>query len=247
MDELKKDGLSPEEENAAAQAEAEDTAAEEAVVDAEEITEEKNELETELENLRDMFQQELDKAAAGVDSDDSGMLIQELEEIYEEEAEQEIPEEDFCECCGEKIRFKEFDEDYPYCEDCRNAMKKYPLRKSGILAFLASIALVVASVWVSYPYMNDAVNLADASANYQEGYVMTALQSYYSYFNGSKTGDGVSKRALSEIIEGYVNLGYHTNAADLINTYYSEADLKKPWNKKYSSVIKEATVLTETY
>lgn len=240
MDELKKDGLLSEEERS-------EEITEEAYLPEEE-TDENGALMEELENIRDMFQEELDRASAE-DYDEDGMLIQELEsdEDYADEDEEEIAPEDLCQCCEKKIRFKEFDEDYPYCEDCRNAMKKYPIRKSGVLALLVSAILFVASIYVSYPYLNDAFAVAETSANYKSGYVMSALQDYFAYFNGGKTGEGISKRAFDEIIEGYNKLGYQTNGAQLIITYYTEDDLKKPWNKKYASVIKEATVLTETY
>ena len=244
MDELKKeDGLLPEEE--------ETEAAEEITEEASEPQDEadgREELLEELENIRDMFQEELDKANAEPE-DGEGMLIQELEgdEEYAEEEEEEIAPEDLCQCYEEKRRFKELGEDYPYCEDCRNSMKKYPMRKSGIIAFLVAAVLFVASYTLCYPYMNDAINVAEASANYKSGYVMSALQSYYSYFNGGKSGEGISMRAFDEIIDGYNKLGYQTNGAQLINTYYSEDDLKKPQNKKYAETVKEATVLTETY
>ena len=244
MDELKKeDGLLPEEEEKEAVGEIT-----EEISAAEEESDAQEELIEELEGIRDMFQEELDKANAEADSEE-GMLIQELEgdEEYSEEEEEEIAPEDLCECCEEKRRFKELSEDYPYCEDCRNAMKKYPMRKSGIFAFLISVVLLVASYTLSYPYMNDAVTVADASSNYKSGYVMSALQSYYSYFNGGKSGTGISMRAFDEIIEGYNKLGYQTNGAQLINTYYSEEELKKPQNKKYAETVEAATVLTETY
>lgn len=244
MDELKKeDGLLPEEE----EKEAAEEITEEASVPEEEA-EGQEELLEELESIRDMFQEELDKANAETE-DEEGMLIQELEgdEESSEEEEEEIAPEDLCQCCEEKRRYKELREDYPYCEDCRNAMKKYPMRKSGILAFLVAAVVLVASYTLCYPYMNDAITVAEASANYKSGYIMSALQSYYSYFNGGKSGEGISKRALSEIIDGYNKLGYQTNGAQLINTYYSEDDLKKPQNKKYAEAVKGATVLTETY
>ncbi len=242
MDELKKDGLLPEEEN-----EVNEEITEETYLPEEE-NDENGALMEELENIRDMFQEELDRASA--EEGEDGMLIQELEnhgEYEEDEEDEEIAPEDLCQCCERKIRFKEFDEDYPYCEDCRNAMKKYPLRKSGILAVLVSVILFVASVYASYPYLNDAFAIAESSANYKSGYVMSALQNYFAYFNGGKSGEGISKRAFDELIDGYNKLGYHTNGAQLINTYFNENDLKKPWNKKYASVVKEATVLTETY
>ncbi|MBQ7116725.1 MAG: hypothetical protein IJN88_00790 [Clostridia bacterium] len=245
MDELKKDGLLPEEEDNTASGEMTED-----FLSDEEASEEKEELYEELENIRDMFQQELDRASA--EEYEDGMLIQELEnhdELSEEydTDEQEIPPEDLCQCCEEKIRFKELGDDYPYCEDCRNAMKKYPLRKSGILAALIAVILFLASIYISYPYLNDAMTVADASANYKSGNIMSALQTYYSYFNGAKSAEKISNRAFSEIIAGYNKLGYQANGAELINVYYTEDQLKRPWNKKYADTVKEATVLTETY
>lgn len=243
MDELKKDGLLPEEESIA-DTEVTEEPAEEASVPEKE-SDEKEELIEELENIREMFQAELDRAAAG--EDEEGMLIQELEDDAETEEDKEIVPEDLCQCCEEKIRFKEFDEDYPYCEDCRNAMKKYPMRKSGIFAFFVAIILFFGSFWFSYPYMEDVITVVGSSANYKSGYIMSALQSYYAYFSGSKSGEAISKRALDEIIEGYGKLGYQNNSAELIKTYFSEDDLKKLSNKKYADAVKEATVLEETY
>ena len=195
MDELKKDGLLPDEEGLAP-----DESAEEPFRTFGEA-DETDELMEELEGIRNMFQDELDKAS----EESNGMLIQELEneEIdCTDDEDEEIAPEDLCQCCEEKIRFKELDEDYPYCEDCRNAMKKYPMRKSGILAFLLSLAIFAGSLSLSYPYLSDAMTVADASSAYKSGYVMSALQSYYSYFNGAKTAEGISKRAFDEIIEG---------------------------------------------
>lgn len=204
-----------------------------------------NELIEELESIRDMFQEELDKA---YQEDEDGIIIQELEDItYEEEDEEEIPEEELCECCGEKARSKEYGEGYPYCEDCRNLMKKYPLRSGAIIMAILMIAAFVGSIYVSYPYMNDAVTVADASGYYQSGYTMSALQSYYAYFNGGKSGEAISKRAFNEILDGYSKTGYQTDAASLVQTYYDEDALKRPWNKKYAAIVDEATILSETY
>ncbi len=241
MKEFEKDEILEEEEaDAVSQAETE-----EASEDVSQPEANGNDLAEELENIRDMFQEELDKASR---EEEDGIIIQELEDVsYEEENEEEISEEDLCECCGEKARSEEYGEDYPYCEDCRNLMKKYPLRSGAILMALLMFAVFIGSVYFSYPYMNDALTVADASSYYQSGQIMNALQSYYAYFNGGKSGDAISKRAFNEILDGYVKTGYQTDAATLIQTYYDEDALSKPWNKKYADIVKEATVLSETY
>lgn len=209
---------------------------------AEEISEEADlpqeySLEKELEDIRDMMQAELDKAAGGDD-----VLIQELEDVSDEPAEdeEELP---LCECCEEKPA----EEGSVYCEDCINLMKKYPLRKSGI--FMTVIMLVVfgISMYLSYPYMEDAFIVADASSNYKAGNTMTALQSYYAYFNGGKKGSAVSRKALSECVDGYLKTGYHSDAATLIGTYFDEKALTLPWNQKYAKAVAEADMLSDTY
>ena len=102
MDELKKDEILEESEEAVeADAPAEETVEDvetdfsEEIPEAEEIAEEKSELEAELEEIRDMFQKELDAAREGNDTE---MLIQELDEEVAAEEEENLPK---CECCGE--------------------------------------------------------------------------------------------------------------------------------------------------
>lgn len=202
--------------------------------------EEENSLEKELEEIRDMMQQELDKAYA---SSDDEIVIQELEDIQYEDGDEEEINVPLCECCEEKPR----GENSPFCDECLNLMKKYPLRKSGVFMTLLMIVFFGVSLYLSYPYMTDSLTVADASANFNSGYTMSALQSYYTYFNGGKTGEAISKKAFNEILEGYTKTGYHNDAATLIRTYYDEDDLSKPWNKKYAQIVDAATVLTETY
>lgn len=244
MNEFEKDEILEEEEDTSPEIEEDDEDEDETDSEAEitdDVTDEESDsLEKELENIRDILQQELDKAAVYSEED---MVIQELEDIeYEEESEDELPAE-LCECCEENPK----GEDSPYCDECLRLMKKYPLRKSGILMTVIMIVFFAASMLLSYPYMTDALTVADASANYHSGYTMNALQSYYAYFNGGKTGDAISKRAFDENIEGYLKTGYHSDAVSLIETYYNETALSMPWNKKYADTINEATVLSETY
>lgn len=250
MKEFEKDEILDEEElSSDFQAEAEDvfeaTEPDEEDYDGtDEAHEETDGLAEELESIREMFQQELDKASQ---EDEEGVIIQELEDITYEEEDEEIPEEELCECCGERARSKEYGEGYPYCEDCRNLMKKYPLRSGAVIMTILMLAVFVGSVYFSFPYMNDSLTVADASSYYQSGKIMSALQSYYSYFNGGKSGEAISKRAFNEILDGYLKTGYQTDAATLIQTYYDEDALSKPWNKKYADIINESTVLSETY
>ncbi len=235
MDEKEKD-LVPEE--ITDEIEAEDTAAEpeekeEAVTD---------ELHEELEEIRTMFQNELDKAS---EEAEQGELIQELSDI-EEGAEQEDEEEEKCDCCGENPRAKQYGEDYPYCESCRSFMKRYPVRKTGILMFVLMFVVFVATAVTSISAVDANMYLIDGYANHSEGKLMSAIQNYY-YYLSSLEGENVSMTAVNNLIEDYAKTGYMSDAVKIINQYYSETDLKMPWNSKYRKIVEETELSTTTY
>ncbi len=252
MDENKKDEMqtqdsmsSPEAAEVPESAQAQETA-EGQVQDAAEEgaqTDERNELRQELEEIRDMFQQELDKAHS------EEALIQGLEDISEE-TEDESSEEEvavrMCECCSENPCSQEYGEDYPYCDDCRELMKKYPMRLSGILMTFTMIVVFIATAFASAGYAEDFLTVADAAINYDSGKVMTGLTGYYSYL-ASANDDEISMKAVRDTLEGYGKTGYVTDAAALIERIYSDTQLKMPWNKKYAKMLTNSVALTKTY
>ena len=240
MDENKRDELQPEE--SIGEAATPETVAEENAP----VESDANELHQELEELRDMFQQELDKATE--EAENPQELIQELDEITSENEEEEVEEEPGrpCECCGENSCATEYGEDYPYCEECRNFMKKHPLRWSGILAAVVMAIVFVATTYIGTGYAEDFMSVADAAAYYDSGKLMTALNSYYGYLSSVNT-DRISMKAVKDSIEGFVKTGYVSDAVDLINRVYSENQLKLPWNKKYASLAAESDALTNSY
>ncbi|MBQ7295758.1 MAG: hypothetical protein IJW86_06155 [Clostridia bacterium] len=238
MDENRKDELEAQK----ASPEAEEAALPE-VQESPEEKEEASELEKELEDIREMFQQELDNAS------NENPLIQELEDISETDSEGDAEEEAevrLCECCGENPCSDEFGEDYPYCNDCRELMKKYPMRWSGILMTLVMIAVFIASAFASASYAEDFITVTDAALNYDSGKVMTGMTAYYSYIS-SASDDTISMKAVKDILEGYNKTGYISDAASLIERIYSETQLKMPWYKKYANMIESANSLTKTY
>ena len=242
MDENKREELQSEETEVQT---AEEVAAEEASEEA--LTAEENGLAQELEELRDMFQQELDKATEEAENPEES-LIQELDEI--EEAQEDDSEEEFtgrlCEICGENPCAEEYGEDYPYCEECRNIMKKYPMRASGILMSILMIAVFIATAYAGTEYLESFMSVSEYAAYYDTGRVMTALNGYYSY-NSTAQADKISMKAVKDSIEGFVKTGYISDATTLIQQVYTEDQLKLPWNKKYAKIVESAEALTESY
>ncbi len=202
-------------------------------------------LEQELEELRDMFQQELDKATLEAENQ-TGELIQELDEPEEElHAEEEFSGR-LCECCGENSCSEEYGEDYPYCELCRETMKKYPLRWSGIVMTLVMIVAFIATAVAGTSYAESFMSVAEYAAYYDSGKLMTALNGYYGYLS-SASADTLSMKAFDDAVDGFTKTGYVSDAATFINTFFTEDDLKLPWNKKYAKILEEADTLTDSY
>lgn len=250
MEENKRDEIQSEEESVNIDAPVTD---EEAVADegadsdvkqeaAEEGT---SELAQELEELRDMFQQELDKAAEEAENPGDA-LIQELDEIEDVQEESEEFTGRLCEICETNACAEEYGEDYPYCEECRNAMKKYPMRASGILMTIVMIAVFVASAVAGTEYVESFMSVSEYAAYYDTGRLMTALNGYYAY-NSSASADKISMKAVRDSIEGFVKTGYISDATTLIETVFTEEQLKLPWNKKYAKIIEDSEKLTESY
>ncbi len=201
-----------------------------------------DELYEELEELKDMFQQELDKATAEAEQ---GELIQELTEIEEENGEDEEAEDvRICECCEENPCAEEYGEDYPYCESCREFMKHYPMRKSGILMAVLVAVVIIGTMVTSFSAVDD--NLLSGYTYKSEGQLMNSMQSYY-YYLAYADSENVSMTAVKGLIDSYAKTGYMSDAVSLIEQYYSETDLKMPWNSKYRKIVEETELNTTTY
>ncbi|MCM1543853.1 MAG: hypothetical protein NC110_01000 [Ruminococcus sp.] len=256
MDELEKNESLPEENVDAIKAEEPAADTEEtfdkAVFDEaeNEVNEQDEALEKELNEIRDMFQQELDKAASG-EADDSEMLIQELDEIHEdaetdEDDDGEIPEDELCECCGEKRRDESFGEDYPYCAECREMMKRNPLNWFGVIAIVLTIGITALSFFLIKDDVNDFSNLIVAESAYSEHKLATAASYYQQYVSRKNAGDNVSMKAVRNMIYTMADLGYYGDSNVLIGQYYSDAALNRPWNKRLKEIKSEYDILTNT-
>lgn len=201
-------------------------------------------LTEELEGLRDMFQRELDIAT---EMAENGELIQELDdesEDAEEEAEEE--EKKICECCGECAVSGDYGEDYPYCNACRELMKRYPLRASGAFAILFMVLVFFLSAYVSVDYLDSMTSAIDGDAQYASGKITSAMYSHYSYI-GSTEPEKVSRLAVKQLIDCFSKTGYTSEAESLIETFFTEDELKLPWNKKYKNMLSFCKNIEETY
>ena len=193
----------------------------------------------ELEGIRDLLQQELDNAQGGE-------LIQELDEVPDEpEQPEEIPEEERCKCCGEQRRDTSFGEDYPYCADCRALMKAAPFKVSSVICLILMLVVAGASLVFCTNSINDYATLMEAETYYANKMIVDAEASYYAYVSNAAYSDNYSRSAVRNLIDIFANMGYIGDANDLITQYFTDAQLKLPWNKRYVALSKEYQELSQ--
>ena len=208
-----------------------------------------DELVQELEGIRDMLQQELDKAG-------DEPLIQELDEIAAETpAPEEIPEEERCQCCGEQRRDTSFGEDYPYCADCRAVMKAAPLRVPAVLLLLFTFLVAGVSLYFTALYIYDYSTLLEGETHYEARELSDAaalLSSYVSQKQGAELAgptdfaDAYSITAVKHLADTFNQMGYLGDANEVLTTYLGEKALQRPWNKKYRAITEDYAGLSET-
>lgn len=246
MDEFEKDGLQGNEQETA---EKDIISEEEVSSDADEITESEGaELYRELEELKDLFQTELDKAMNGEEDDESDESDEadETEEISDEEEE---PEEiRICECCGENPCDTSFGEDYPYCTECRKLMKANPFNAMGVLVTLLVLLVTGLALGNMTSNVDAYTNLLTAEEAYMENKLLDAATYYQTYLSSAGTDEGVSvsMRAVRSAAKTMASLGYYSDAKTIVETYFSEKELSKEKNKDYADIIKEYEILTKS-
>ena len=195
----------------------------------------------ELEEIRDMFQEAIDNASQEEEEEEEkkeeehGELIQELEDLsnHDEADEEEHEDLPLCECCNEAPVSTLYGEGYAYCDSCRELMKHYPLRISGIIALVAMIAVFGLSAYFGMGSLEDALVVLDARTSAAENRMMSTVQTLYS-FTSSKETD--SKKAKKLLIDGFIRTGYLSNAKEAIEKYYTEDELNRASNKKYRKI-----------
>lgn len=158
--------------------------------EAEENASETQALHDELEDLAKVFQEELDRAKAEAravaenGTEEPEILIQGLEDLSEHPAhtqsvtEESIPEEELCECCGEKRRGTAKNPNSAFCEECDVGLRHYPFDWVNVLLALAAICLVFFGGYVFAVHTEGFAAVCKADALQRENKMYSALDAY---------------------------------------------------------------------
>lgn len=170
MDERKeKDGVLPEAEDSASESQA---------------------LHDELEDLAKVFQEELNRAKAEArevaehGTEEPEILIQGLEDLSEHPANREsvteeaVPEEELCDCCGERRRGTVNNPNSFYCDECDEGLRHYPFDWLNVLIALAAVCLVFFGGYVFAEHTEGFVAVCKAEEYRRDNQKYSALDAY---------------------------------------------------------------------
>ncbi|MDR0315216.1 MAG: hypothetical protein LBH71_04620 [Oscillospiraceae bacterium] len=99
------------------------------------------EITDELENLKDLFQGEIDKLLDSPDAPDWKALVDDARQEAHDNS-MGIPPGELCENCNERRRDISVSETNPYCSSCRELMKKYPFNFSDFVIPVIAAVLI---------------------------------------------------------------------------------------------------------
>ncbi len=202
---------------------------------------EQQRLNEELEKLAETFRTEMQKAR------DEGEKF-----FDEDEDDNGIPKEELCECCGKRARDTSVSEDYAYCAECREAMKKYPFNMSSIVT---AIAVVIVAVFGILGFVTDfegyflAKNAKDANRNDEKN---TAVENYVAACTVFEEKAVVPKLLYRESAENIfstlpegVKSFYHVT--EIIDSSMNPVEAKLPIFKGYMDLRNRAATMYATF
>ncbi|MGN0520382.1 MAG: tetratricopeptide repeat protein [Candidatus Fimenecus sp.] len=177
-------------------------------------------LHDEMEELAKVFQEELDRAkaeakevaeAAPVDPEielSTGEIPPATEKSSS--ANEPIPEDELCDCCGEKRRGTAENPNSPYCADCDSGLRHYPFDFLNIFFAIVAICFVFYGGYVFADHTEAFVAVQKADSLRAEKKMYSALDAYASaantMVNNHINGELVYKREILLAADlGYVS------------------------------------------
>lgn len=199
-------------------------------------------LKKELEELKETFQQELDKATAQATAANAEAAADEPEKDEEEE---ELSEDMLCECCGENMRGTKNNPDSHFCPECDKALRRYPFDFLNIIIMIIVIGFSFYACYVFAGNANVYVDALNAQKAEKENMLYTANSDYSTLLetmnDKSIRGEMVYKRAILNLskIGGYQDMEQY-------NTSFKNWELKLPHFKSVANAFEDKNAFERT-
>ncbi len=141
------------------------------------------------EELAKAMKEQADSGKADETSEETDEASEETGIVEETEESEPISEEDLCIRCAERLKDKEFGENYEYCEECREEMKRVPLGFSNVLIAVLIGVMAVLSVITFSNDIDGYYCVFNAKKNKENKMLDSAILYYdtaINYFEGKK-------------------------------------------------------------
>lgn len=179
------------------------------------------------------------------------------EENAEESGVEELSEDDLCEKCGKRERYKELDEDYPYCKACRESMKKTRMNGWGVFFFISVFLGCIIYLVYGLSLIGVSLPIIKGDRYMAEGKYSSAIVCYE---EALATIDGVNQsaggqvqvldagdRTYAKLVKAYYNLGSPTYAQDYFSALLQSGALEKASFKETKEYYDVYDKMMDTY
>lgn len=193
----------------------------------------KNDLNSELERLAELFKEELINQG-------------EMEEDVLRDAQGIIYEDEVCECCGERRKAKGSD----FCKPCQDAMRRYPLSIPMIAVAVVMLAFAIFSVF-DFSQNFDGYYTARKAKIAADNRELYSAVSYYDEAIQFFEGESINPKVLKfRCIDAMYDINVMLFADQIILTYegaLEDYEAKLPIYNKQIEKYDEVYVLRETF
>ncbi len=200
-------------------------------------------LKEEMEELARTFQEELDKAKAEEEKlaaekqEELDILIQEIEEEKVDEDPENIPEDQLCECCGEKRRGTKDNPDSPYCASCEKGLRHYPFDFLNIILVLIFIGLSLFACTNFAGRIKTYARVAEADKLARNAKRQSAYGAYQSAVQSLKDSSINAEMVYSRQLQNAFAIGSLEDVPSF-NTQFNAWELKLPHLRKAYNIFK---------
>lgn len=200
-------------------------------------------LKSDLEDLRDLFQGEIDKMMDGTDADWKAIVKAAKDEKLAARSGAKVQ---LCDCCGERP----VNDDGIYCDECLEGMKHYPFRWWNW--FIPVVAVIMIFLSCSFFAISFSVyrQTVEAQALVKQNKLVSALEMYDSINAEIKVlDDNYGYKYLRNQVEIYDAIGIdaYEDLNDFIDSYYAGTALSKKRNAYVSNVLQDIKSYTKLY
>lgn len=203
------------------------------------------ELHDELEKLAETFRNELNKA-----KEQGSVKIGDVAVV--DEHNNVIPQEELCECCGERRKDTSVSANYQFCSECREKMKRYPI--SLVSAFIAIVVIVIGVAGVG-GFITDfsGYNSARLAKNAEsENKKFSAVEYYDKAISFFDENDVVAKKLYKDSASVVFDtlpsgVASFNEVAERLENSVTEFEAKLPIYKSYKDLRDKALVMYNTF